>query len=78
MGFTWIMSTLLQAPAASELSCLFFTDKAIGLAVNKDITARVAEDPSVSFAWRIYLHMTIGAARVEDEQIVELHVADTI
>jgi len=78
MGFTWIMSTRLLAPSSGELSCLFFTDRAIGLAVNKDITARVAEDPSVSFAWRFYLHMTMGAVRVEDEQIVELHVADTV
>lgn len=78
MGFTWIMSTRLLAPASGQISCLAFTKQAIGLAVNKDITARVAEDPSVSFAWRIYLHMTMGAVRVEDEQIVELHVADTI
>lgn len=78
MGFTWIMSTLLLAPGAGELSCLFMTDQAIGLQVNKDITARVAEDPSVSFAWRIYLHATMGAVRVEDEQIVHLHVLDSI
>jgi len=78
MGFTWINSTLLEAPGVGELSCLFFTDKALGLAVNRDITARVAEDPSVSFAWRIYLHMTMAAARVEDEQLVWLHVADTV
>lgn len=78
MGFTWIMSTLLLAPSAGELSCLFMTERAIGLQVNKDITARVAEDPSVSFAWRIYLHATMGATRVEDEQIVHLHVLDSI
>ena len=78
MGFMWVMSTLLLEPAGGEKSCLAFTDRAIGLQVNKDITARVAEDPSVSFAWRIYLHATMGAVRVEDEQIVELHVADTV
>ena len=78
MGFMWVMSTLLLEPSGGEKSCLFFTDRAIGLQVNKDITARVAEDPSVSFAWRIYLHATMGAVRVEDEQIVHLHVADTI
>jgi hypothetical protein len=78
MGFTWIMSTLLLAPGGGELSCLFMTDQAIGLQVNKDITARVAEDPSASFAWRIYLHATMGATRVEDEQIVHLHVLDSI
>lgn len=78
MGFTWIMSTRLLAPASGRLSCLFMTDRALGLAVNRDISARVAEDPSVSFAWRFYLFMTMGCVRVEDEQIVELDVADTV
>ncbi len=78
MGFTWIMSTRLNIPTATELDCLAFTRRAIGLQFNKDITARIAEDPSISFAWRIYTHMTLGAVRVEDEHIVKLHVADTI
>jgi len=78
LGFTWIMSTRLNIPTATELDCLFFTRRAIGLQFNKDITARIAEDPSISFAWRIYTHMTLGAVRVEDEHIVKLHVSDTI
>jgi hypothetical protein len=78
MGFTWILSTRLLAPAANELSCLAYTGKALGLQVNKDINARVAEDPSVSFAWRIYCHATMGAIRVEDEQIVHVHVSDAV
>ena len=78
MGFTWIMSTRLLAPATGEISCLAFTKRAIGLQINKDVTARVAEDPSVSFAWRIYCHMVLGAVRVEDEHIVHVHLADTI
>lgn len=78
MGFTWIMSTRLTIPAADQLDCLAFSPRAIGLQMNKDITARVQEDPSLSFAWRIYCHMTLGAVRVEDEHIVRAHVADTV
>ena len=78
MGFTWILSTRLLAPGVGELSCLAYTGKALGLQVNKDINARVAEDPSVSFAWRIYCHATMGAIRVEDEQIVHAHVLDSV
>jgi hypothetical protein len=78
MGFTWIMSTRLAAPQAGELSCLAFTQRAIGLQVNRDITARIAEDPSKSFAWRIYAYMTMGAVRVEDEHIVHVHVLDAM
>ena len=76
MGFTWIVSTRLLHPAGGETSCLFYTKDAIGLHVANDIKAKVAEDPSVSFAWRIYTYMTMGAVRVEDEQIVHLHVLD--
>ena len=78
MGFTWVLSTRLLAPAAGELSCLFFTERAIGLHIAKDISAKIAEDPSNSFAWRIYCNFVAGAVRVEDEHIVELHVADTL
>ena len=78
MGFTWVMSTRLLEPAGGEKSCLFFSKRALGLHVARDINARIAEDPSKSFAWRIYCQFVAGCVRVEDEHIVELHVADTI
>lgn len=78
MGFTWILSTRLNAPGTGELDCLAYTMDAIGMQMNKDISVRVAEDPSISFAWRIYAHMTLGAVRVEDEQIVKVHVLDSV
>ncbi len=78
MGFTWIVSTRLLNPAAGEISCLAMTKQALGLQMNRDITTRVAEDPSISFAWRIYAYMTLGAVRVEDEHIVHWHIADTL
>jgi len=78
MGFSWIVSTRLLAPAAGEISCLAMTDRAIGMQMNRDISTRVAEDPSISFAWRIYAHMTLGAVRVEDEQIVHFHLKDSL
>lgn len=78
MGFTWVVSNRLDVPGAGELSCLSFTPRGIGLHVAKDITARIAEDPSFSFAWRIYCTLTMGAVRVEDQHVVLLHVADTL
>ena len=78
MGFTWVVSTRLLAPAPGEISCLAFTKQAIGLQINKDIWARIAEDPSLSFAWRIYTAMTMGAVRVEDEHIVHIHLRDAV
>jgi len=78
MGYTWVVSTRLNEPAAGEVDCLVMTRKALGLQINKDVWARVAQDPTISFAWRIYCASTFGAVRVEDEHIVKLHLSETI
>jgi hypothetical protein len=78
MGFSWIVSTRLLAPDTDELDCIFMTRKAIGLQMNRDITARITERDDISYAWQIYCFSTFGAIRVEDEHLVKLHVADTI
>lgn len=80
MGFTWVMSTRLLHPTApgTDIDCLFFTNRAIGMNIPKNITAKVAEDPSISFAWRLYCMSVMGAVRVEDEQIVRGAFADTL
>lgn len=76
MGFTWICSTRLNAPSAGVTSCFAFTERAMGLAVNRDITTFVQQDPSRSYAWSLYSQVTLGAVRVEDEHIVKLDVLD--
>lgn len=78
MGYSWLVSTRLQAPAADELDCFAMTRRALGMQMNRDITSKISEDPSISYAWRIYTFSTFGAVRVEDEHLVKLHVADTI
>lgn len=78
MGFTWVVSNRLLVPSAGQISCLAFTKRALGFQVNRDITAKVAEDPGLSFAWRIYAAMTMGAVRTEDEHIVHLKVKNAI
>jgi hypothetical protein len=76
MGFNWIVSTRLLVPDTDQITCFACTDRAIGMQMNRDITVRVAEDPSTSFLWRIYAYMTLGAVRVEDEQIVQWQLSD--
>ena len=78
MGYTWIVSTRLNSPAAGEVHCLCMTRKALGLQVNRDVNAEVAKDPTISFAWRIYCAATFGAVRVEDEHIVRIQLSETI
>ena len=78
MGYTWIVSNLLEAPAGGELYCIAMTKQAIGLAVNQDTFTRIGENPSMSYMWQVFSQWTMGAVRVEDEHVQLIHVADTI
>lgn len=78
MGFTWIVSNLLQAPDVDELDCFAFTRRGIGLAVNQDTFTRIVENPSKQHMIQVFSQWTMGAVRVEDEHVVKLHLADTI
>jgi hypothetical protein len=78
MGYTWIVSTRLLAPDTNEVDCFAMTSRAIGLQMNRDITVDVGPDPSISFAYRIYTSGEWGAIRVEDEQLVRIHLSETI
>ena len=79
MGFTWVMSTLLNinAGAPDTIDCVAFTKRGLGLQMNRDMLVRVAEDPTQSFAWRIYCATTFGVVRTEDEHLVHLQVENT-
>lgn len=78
LGFNWIMSTRLLAPDTGEISCLFFTKAALGLAINQDVFTRIGEDPGNSYMIQIFAQYTAGCVRVEDEQIVHLRILDSI
>jgi hypothetical protein len=76
LGATWIMSTRLPIPATGQRSCIMMTRRGVGFHIPQDITTFVERDPSLSYAWRPYCQFTAGAVRVEDEHVVEIHVAD--
>lgn len=76
MGFTWIMSNRLLHSTGTKTSCLAFTQKALGLALNQDVFTRIGENPAKSYMIQIFAQFTAGAVRVEDEHIVHLEVLE--
>lgn len=80
MGYSWIVSTrLLQGSlGAGTIYAFAMTRRALGMQMNKDIWARITEDPSISYAWRVYCASTFGAVRVEDEHLVRIDLTETI
>ena len=77
MGFTWIMSNRTNTPTTAQRDLVFFTERAMGLHTAQDITSYCQQDPSRQYAWRPQCEMTVGACRVEDEQIVWLKAKDS-
>jgi len=76
MGFDWIVSTRLGVPSVGQRDCFAMTKTALGMQLNKPIWSRIEEDPSISFATRIYCASSFGAVRVQDEQLVRVHLAE--
>lgn len=72
MGFKFIRTELIRTNTGNRKWCLALAEGALGLGVSQDQMARVAEDPSLSFATRVYLEATMGAVRIEDKAVVAL------
>lgn len=72
MGFKFIRSERLGLDGSGDRQVLAFTKSAIGLAVGKDMSTKISERADKNYATQVFLSMTIGATRVEDEKVVEI------
>lgn len=72
LGFEFIRTELIPTNTGNRKWCLAIADGAMGLGIAQDRMVRVAEDPSVSFALRVYMETTMGAVRIEDAGVVAL------
>lgn len=78
MGFTWIVSNFLEAPAVDELNLLFFTAEALGLVVNQDVRVKISEEGLKSYNWQVFTEFNASATRLQDQHLVVGHVADSL
>jgi hypothetical protein len=72
MGFQLIHSERLLANASAQWRIPAWRKTAVGLGINKDISARMAERPDKRFSMQVYLDMSIGATRLEEPKLVEI------
>ena len=72
MGFKFMRTQRLALDANGNRSVLAFCRSAMGLAVGQDIQTKITERADKNYATQVFLSMTIGATRVEDEKIVEI------
>ena len=72
LGFKFIRSQRLGTDATPSRQVLAFTKSAIGLALGADITTKISERSDKNYATQVFLSMTIGATRIEEEKMVEI------
>ncbi len=76
MGFKFVHTERLLGTAdntdTSPILCLAYSKSALGLAINKDITVRIAERADKAFANYVYAMMGLGSVRIEEEKIVQI------
>lgn len=78
-GFTWIVHNGLGASGgAGTIDCIAMTRRAIGLHIAKDIWGDAWTRSDKSGATQLYTAATMGAVRVEDEQLVWAKLKDTV
>ncbi len=79
LGFTWIRSERLDLATGTpnRRSTIQWYKQSMGLAINQDMFARIAERADKSFAWQVYCRMTLNATRIEEEGVVEVLCDET-
>ena len=71
LGFNFIVSNRLTSSSSKRL-CLAFTNDAIKLALGKDVVTRIDERADKGYSTQVYVCMTMGATRLEDEKVVTI------
>jgi hypothetical protein len=77
MGFKFIRTERLDTNSSSNRLVLAFAQSGIGLAVGSDIQTRITERADKNYATQVFLSMTIGATRIEDEKVVEIECTES-
>ena len=75
LGFNFITSNRLSI-ASSKRLCLAFAMDGIKLALGQDIMTRIDERSDKGYATQVYVCMTMGATRMEEEKVVTIEARE--
>ena len=75
LGFKFIHTERLQTDGTNRLIYCWHPN-GVGLAVGEDVVTRISERDDKGYSTQVYLRMTMGATRIEDEKVVEIAVVE--
>lgn len=77
MGFTWIVSNLMENVTGLQYYYIAMTRNAMGLHWTQDFTTHVDQRADKNYAWQIYTECAFGATRLEEARVRRLHVLES-
>lgn len=80
MGFDFVKSQRLPLDANGDRRCMAFVsgyEGGLGLAFPRGLKARISERADKNYATQVFLSMTLGAARIEDEKVIWIACDET-
>lgn len=72
LGFLFHKTTRLGTNGAGARKVYCWHRWAMQLAIQKEPTARADQRPDKNYAWQVFMSMSIGATRLEEERIAEI------
>lgn len=72
LGFEFIRSQRLSVDGSGNRLVYAFTGEAVGLGLPLDVTTDIGPRRDKRMATQVYVCMSLGAVRIEDEQVVEI------
>lgn len=77
MGFNWVLSTRLPLATDDIRACFAWHKRSMVLGLGQDVTVEIARRADKSFSTQVYVAMTIGATRTEEEGVIQVDVDET-
>lgn len=74
MGMDFVLSERLEDDGTVR-SCPVWTKTGMHLALWKDVMPEISQRADLSYAWQVYLCMTIGATRLQQGKVIEVQTA---
>lgn len=78
IGFTWVISTRLPNPDATDTFCFAWHMECMAVAAGRDMYVSIDRRPDKSNAAQVLVKQTYGATRVQGEGVVRFRINKTL
>lgn len=76
LGFRFIRTQRLPLSGGGARRCMAWTRDGLLLSVGAEPVAKMTERPDKNYATQVYFSMSVGAARMEEERVVEIQCVE--